>query len=249
MGDVLRQAFALSMLGWDQRDPRRGREHWEEAIVLFRQIGDWRFLAQTLGILGYTVLSNGDLKSAEKYLDEAYEVNQRINNIEIEFVLTGKGILYMLRGEYDQARTFLQKNIENHEKTGNRMGYLWGRARLGHVALREGTVAEAHQILADTIENFHADQSKNGLAYAMDKMASLYIVIDKPEFAARLIGWSDATRMEIGDPRPRIEQAELDRDVTTIKAKIGSSAFEVAYDSGSKMTLDEAVTLASDTNN
>jgi len=52
----------------------------------------------------------------------------------------------------------------------------------------------------------------------------------------------------IGDPRPRIEQADLDRDVTTIKAKIGSSAFDVAYDSGRKMTLDEAVALALDTN-
>ena len=72
------------MLGWDQRDPRWGREQWEEAVVLFRQVGDWRFLAHTLGILGYTVLSNGDLESAEKYLDEAYEVNRHINNIEIE---------------------------------------------------------------------------------------------------------------------------------------------------------------------
>ena len=58
-----------------------GRRQWEEAIVLFRQIGDWRFLAQTLGILGSTVLSNGDPESAEKFLDEAYEVNQQINNI------------------------------------------------------------------------------------------------------------------------------------------------------------------------
>ena len=247
MGDILRQAFALYMLGWDQRDPRRGREQWEEAVVLFRQIGDWRFLAGTLGILGSTVLSNGDLESAEKYLDEAYEVNQQINNIEIEFVLTGKGILCMLRGEYDQARTFLQKNIENHEKTGNRMGYLWGRARLGYVALREGSVAEAHQILADTIENFHADQSKNGLAFALDRMASLYAITGKPAVAARLVGWSDATRKEMGDPRPRIEQADLDRDITTIKTKIGSSAFEAAYDSGRKMTLDEAVALALDT--
>jgi hypothetical protein len=40
MGDVLRQAYALSMLGWDQRDPRWGREQWEEAVVLFRQVGD-----------------------------------------------------------------------------------------------------------------------------------------------------------------------------------------------------------------
>jgi predicted ATPase/DNA-binding XRE family transcriptional regulator len=245
MGDVLRQAYALSMLGWDQRDPGRGREQWEEAIVLFRQIGDWRFLAHTLGILGYTVLSNGDLEAAEKFLDEAYEVNQQINNIEIEYVLTGKGILCMLRGDYDQARTFLRKNIEDHQKAGDRMGYLWGRARLGYVALREGSVAEAHQILADTIENFHADQSKNGLAFALDRMASLYVMTDKPEIAAHLIGWSDATRKEIGDPRPRIEQADLDRDIAAIKAKFGVPAYEVAYDSGQRMTLDEAVAFAS----
>ncbi|HEX9838221.1 MAG TPA: helix-turn-helix domain-containing protein [Anaerolineales bacterium] len=245
MSDVLRQAYALCMLGWDQRDPQRGREQWEEAIVLFRQIGDWRFLAHTLGILGYTVLSNGDLEAAEKFLNEAYEVNQRINNIEIEFVLTGKGILCMLRGEYDQARTFLQKNIEDHEKTGDRMGYLWGRARLGYVALREGSVAEAHQILIETIENFYADQDKKGLVFALDKMASLYVVINKLELAAHLIGWSDANRNQIGDPRPRIEQADLDRDIASIKAKIGAGAYETAYNAGRDLTLDEAVAFAS----
>ncbi len=244
MGDVLRQAFALYMLGWDQRDPQRGRAQWEEAIVLFRQIGDWRFLAQTLGILGSTVLSNGDLESAEKFLDEAYEVNQQINNIEIEFVLTGKGILCMLRGEYDLARTFLEKNIENREKTGDRIGYLWGRARLGYVALRGGSVAEAHQILVDTIENFHADQNKNAIAFALDKMACLYVVTGKPEVAAHLIGWSDANRKELGDPRPRIEQADLDLDIASIKAKIGASAFELACAAGQGMTLDEVAALA-----
>lgn len=213
--------------------------------MLFRQIGDWRFLAQTLGILGFTVLSNGDLESAQKYLDEAYEVNQQINKMEIEFVLTGKGILCLLRGEYDQARTFLQQNIEHHEKTGDRMGYLWGRARLAYVALREGEREEARQILVDVIKNFHADQNQNGLAFALDKMASLYVVIHKPEVAAHLIGWSDANRRQTGDPRPRIEQADLDRDIASIKATIGADAYETAYNAGRDLTLDEAVAVAS----
>jgi tetratricopeptide (TPR) repeat protein len=244
MDDVLRQAFALFVLGWDQRDPQRAREHLEEAVVLFRQAGDWRFLAQTLGILGLTVLLNGDLESAEGFLDEAYEVNQKTNSSAMEFVLTGKGILCMLRGEYGQARLFLQQNIDNLEMMGNRMGVLWGRVRLAQVALREGNVSEAHRILVDTIENFYTNGNKNGLTFALDKIASLYILTDKPEVAARLIGWSDATRKEIGDPRPRIEQADLDRDIAAIKAKIGSSAFEVAYKSGQGMTPDEAVKSA-----
>ena len=53
-------------------------------------------------------------------------------------------------------------------------------------------------------------------------MASLYVVTDKPEVAARLIGCSDAIHNEIGDPRPRIEQADLDGDIAAIKANIGT---------------------------
>jgi hypothetical protein len=68
MGDDLRQAFALFVLGWDQRDPRRARQQLEEAVMLFRRLGDWRFLAQALGILGLAGLSNGGLESAEEFL-------------------------------------------------------------------------------------------------------------------------------------------------------------------------------------
>ena len=124
------------------------------------------------------------------------------------------------------------------------MGYLWGRARLGYVALREGSLEEAHRILFETIENFHADQNKNGLAFALDRMASLCVVTNKHEVAARLIGWSDATRKQIGDPRPRIEQEDLDQDIASIKAKIGSAALGAAYRSGEKMTLEDVVALA-----
>jgi len=246
MGDNLRQAFALFVLGWDQRDHQQARKYLEEAIVFFRQSGDWRFLAQALGILGIAVLSNGDLEAAEEFLDEAFEVNQRTNRNAMEYVLTGKGILCMLRGEYGQARAYLQKNIDNLKEIGNQMGVLWGRARLGYVVLREGRVTEAHQILAETIAGFHADQNRNGLVFALDKMASLNVVLHKPEPAARLIGWSDATRKEIDDPRPPIEQADLEPDIAAIKKKIGAAAYEIAYTAGQALTLNEAVALASD---
>lgn len=76
-------------------------------------------------------------------------------------------------------------------------------------------------------------------------MASLNVIIHKPEPAARLIGWSDAIRKEIGDPRPPIEQAELDADIAAIQATIGAAAYETAYNAGRDLTLDEAVAFAS----
>jgi hypothetical protein len=79
----------------------------------------------------------------------------------------------------------------------------------------------------------------------LDKLASLYVVTDKPEAAARLIGWSDANRKEIGEPRPRIEQADVDQDIAALKAKIGADAYETAYNSGRRLTLEQAVAFAS----
>jgi hypothetical protein len=128
------------------------------------------------------------------------------------------------------------------------MGHLWARACLGYITLREGNVAEAHKILVEVVENFHKDRNKSGLAFALDKMASLLIVMDKYESAARLIGWSDMVREEIGDPRPLLEQADVDHDVAKIHTTIGNVAFELSYNSGCEMTLDEAVKLALEEN-
>jgi tetratricopeptide (TPR) repeat protein len=244
LGDIWRQGWVLGNMGWDQRDPQRSRQYWEEAIALFRQAGDWRSLAETLGISGFTDLSNGNLESAQKSLDEAYEINQRINYKEMEFVLTGKGMLALLRGDYGLARDFLQENVDRQEEKGNRMGALWGRARIAYVALREGNLEEARRRLTDIVINFQADQNKSGLAFTLDKMATLAVLTDKTEVAAQLIGWSDAARKEVGDPRPRLEQADTDRDTAAIKAKIGSQAFKAAYHSGIGMTMDEVVAAA-----
>ena len=185
------------------------------------------------------------MELAQKFLEESLEANQRTNDKRgLEFVLTGKSHMALMCGEYGQARAFIQEWAIIAEELGNRMGYLWARARLGDIALREGNVAEAHHILVEAVENFQKDRNKSGLAFALDKMASVHIVIDKPKHAARLMGWSDTTREEIGDPRQLLEQANVDRVISACIAKMGKVAFSDAYDEGREMTMDEAVTLA-----
>lgn len=246
MEDVRRQAEVLEYLAWDGRDPVRGRAYRKDAIALFRRLGDWLNLARTLSFLGFFDLSNGDLEAAQKSLDEAAEINQQINDRQgLEFILSGKSQLCLLRGEYKQARALMQENIDILEEGGNRMGYLWGRARLANIALVEGNLTEAHQLLVDVIDNFNADRNKSGLVFAFGVLAGLFIKLDQPEAAAKLIGWSDATLQEIGERRMQLQQDDVDRNIAAIKAKIGIPLYEAEYQSGRRMTLDEAVHDAS----
>jgi hypothetical protein len=75
-------------------------------------------------------------------------------------------------------------------------------------------------------------------------MAGLYVVIGKHLYAARLIGWADATRENIEDRRPVLEQADVDKIIAACLVKLGEVAFSDAYDEGQKMSLEEAVALA-----
>ena len=125
------------------------------------------------------------------------------------------------------------------------MSYHWAKVRLGHVLLRSGNLTEAHQLLIETAQNFGKDSYSIGAIFALEGMAELFVSVGKPDYAARLIGWADLMRKRIQDPRPNIEQANVDKMIAACLAKLGEAAFSDAYDQGQAMTLEEAIALAS----
>jgi len=245
LGDLHRQADVLLALGWDHSGPQRARAYWEEAVALFRQLEDWGSLIDGLSALGWYILLNGDIKTAQELLDEALELNQRFKNrARSEWIFMSYGRIALMRGDYKQARSFLQEGMNWAEASGSRQPYNWFRSYLGYVALREGNVMEARQIFAECAQAFQKNTNAIGVVFALEGMAGVCVSAGKPEQAAQLIGWSDATRGKIGDTRALLEQADVDRDSAAIAAKMGSSAFRAAYDAGREMTLEDAIVLA-----
>jgi predicted ATPase/DNA-binding SARP family transcriptional activator len=246
LGDARRQALALFRLGYDH--PERQIAYWEKAIALFRQVDDRSSMASLLcATARFRILLMGDIETAQKNLEEAIQFGPvRGRNIAglWEEASFAKSLIALMRGDYEQAAALLEETLVLTEDLGNRMGHLWTRVHLGHIALRAGDLTEARATFAETAQNFHKDSSTIGVVFTLEGLAGLSVAVGKPERAATLIGWTDATREQIINPRPFLEQANVDRDIAAIMAKIGSSAFEVAYDSGREMTLDEAVELA-----
>ena len=247
LGDTWRQARALSALAWDQRDRERSRRYREEAIALYRQAGDWRALAFLLAIFGDTLSADGEPLAAQPLLEESLELNRRMNyKTGMEFVLVAKSRQALLDGDHEKARAYLLEWIALAQELGNRMGYLYARARLGHVAISEGKMKEGYQILKETTLEFQKDDNLSGLAFTLDKMAHFYALSNLPDAYARLIGWVDSLRSRIGDIRPSTGQAEVDLDTSACISRLGEIDYKKAYDQGSVMALEDVVTLALD---
>ena len=75
-------------------------------------------------------------------------------------------------------------------------------------------------------------------------MAELFVAIGSPMKAAELIGWADATREEIKNVRPPIEQMDTDKVIAACISELGDVEYTDAYRDGQKLNLDDAVALA-----
>jgi len=245
LGDIWRQAFALGHLGWGSTaDYGQRISHFKEAVSQFRKAGDLRELQEYLGTLGNFEMLGGDFESAQEHLDEAVQLSQNPYFKGAMHFLSALGRIESVKGNFERARALLEKSIENAIELGFRNDYLWDRAHLGYVILRQGQAAEARDIFFETIQEFFKDKNENGVVFTLEGMAGLYVALSKPEVAAQLIGWADAMRKKIHDTRPLLEQADVDKIIAAGIAKIGEAVFLDAYEEGKKMSLDEAVAYA-----
>jgi hypothetical protein len=65
--------------------------------------------------------------------------------------------------------------------------------------------------------------------------------------AARLFGAAAALREAIGAPLPPVEHAAYDRSVAALRAALPEAAFAAAWAEGRRMTVDQAIDTALET--
>jgi trimethylamine:corrinoid methyltransferase-like protein len=66
------------------------------------------------------------------------------------------------------------------------------------------------------------------------------------ERAASLFAWTDAMSAQIGDIRPPVEQASIERELEVIHAHIDDSDFKNSRELGKSMSVSQAIALALD---
>jgi predicted ATPase/DNA-binding XRE family transcriptional regulator len=246
IGYMQRKAASLFLLGmYHYRYKHSFTYYLDQAISLYRQMKDWLSLSDCLSEVGHVALVNGELEAAEKYLKEAILLARQLkhkNWLGANLQIYGRAAF--LQGDAEEAIASMKESIAISQEIGNRMLYLWSRSHLGYFTMWIGNINEAHNILGGTTREFLSENLESGVVFNLEGMARLDVTLAKPEVAARLIGWADATRQKISDSRPRLEQADVDKIIAACLAKMGEVDFSDAYEEGQKMTLDEAVELA-----
>ncbi len=245
LGDQEGIATALLDLGSvaDSRDKVRTSAYLQESLAIFRERGDVMGMGYALSELGRVMIWQGEFEQAQHWLEESWQVQESIGGPE-PMVLLHLGVLALRRGDHEQARIYFEQGLAACQATGSTAIALWSIAHLGFVYLGEGEEECAQATFAEVQQRFREMGSKIGVVYALEGLASLAVRQHEWERAVRLYAWADGVRTSIGDQRPPVEQAGVERDYAAIRAQLTDDAIAAATAAGRGMTIEQAVAFA-----
>jgi len=218
----------------------------EEALALARERGDAITMAGALDNLGNLALFRGDFSLARARFEDSLEIQLPLGAPGYIGTLQLLSKLGMYEGKLAEARTYWNEVNTMSKQYGLAMSvpYLWTLANVGYINLREGNLVQAREMFSLSIQQFQKANNLIGIVYAVEGLASLHVKQGQAERAAQLFAWADAKREEIGDQRPPIEQASVDRDLAVIRSKLNRDDYAKVSAERSTMTIEQAIAIA-----
>ena len=223
---------------------RASRLH-EEAVALFRALGDETEVGWALHHLGNIALFRDDFEQAMAAYSESLATFQALRfEGGISSLLVYMGIAAGYQGDDEQAESLLSQGLERLKPVDDRVGITRALLGLGRVALHRGQRDRAQVLFEESLTTAHERGYRLEIAESLEGLAEVAHVADQPGRAIRLFASAATLRQAMGTPLPPRRRAEHERNLALLRAGLTGETFEAAWSAGRTMALSQAVTYA-----
>ncbi len=231
----------------DIGDAPAARVRAEEALALYRELGEaWGAAHSTLW-LGSAVADEGDFPRARRLFEES---SRRFRELGDEpyalFATRMVAWMFYELGDRQRAREVHEDNLRRARALGTRDLEATTLGALASYAAEEGRVEDALALASETLCIYRDLGSRRGVAHQLCRCAAALAVAGRAGTAARLLACSEALHEEMGASILPHLATENEKTLAVIHAQLDDAAFREAREQGGKMTADEAVELALD---
>ena len=230
-----------------QRDLGAAQDHYEQALPLFRKIGDERNTATVLNCLATATYYSGDCPSAQAQYEESLAIFRGIGRQGgVATVLNNLGELALHLEDCDAARSYLEQSIA--EGGGLHCGIPERRGltlcNLSLADLRQGRCEEARAHAVYALKLFRDAALVVSIPGALNQIALVVASFEEWERAARLFGASEGLAAVQGVPLANLLAREREEAMATACSAVGLASFRSAFEAGQQMTMDESIAYA-----
>jgi non-specific serine/threonine protein kinase len=219
----------------------------EEALALYKKLGDQSGQAFSINLLGHTVglLGNLDRAPTLRAEAEALLAQPLQDRRAAGYLHVTLGMIAMLDRDYQQS-VQNDKALALFREAGDLRSCAQCLTLMGISALSRGDAEGAARAYEQTLPLLRQLKDKIGIFYSMIGSAGVAVLRDRLARAARLFGAGEAVRTAIGHPAQPLERINLDYEsyLDTTRAKMGETAFEAAFSEGQAMSYEQAIEYA-----
>jgi predicted ATPase/class 3 adenylate cyclase len=242
------RARALQVAGslaYRSGDNKAALRSFEEALPIFRGIGDKEGIAETLSLLAGQYLELGDYASCKAYAQDALVLAREIGNKgQISKSLVTLGELARCEGDYPAARLYNEEVLGLAAEMNSVEWKVSTTANLGYIAHREGHLTKAAEYFRKSLVLARDSGNLTTATEILAALGGLAGTLGQGGRAARLFGAADARFEESGYYMGRSDQMEYDHYLPLARAQLNPEEWQVAYDEGRTMSMEQAVAYA-----
>lgn len=226
-------------------DPERGVARSEEALALFRELGDRRNEAWARAFLGMAALSAVDLDRGETLYREALDLFREVEDPDgIAWVFLALAEIARNRGDYDLAERLQEQSLALYRETGGIRFIAELLFNMGSTAFQRGEYERMPGLYAECLKVAWEQGHRDLRACALAGVAGAIGIQGQPEAACRLFGASEAALEALGIGWASFDQPVVEGMVAAVRAELDEAAFRAAWEEGRAMSVDEAVSYA-----
>lgn len=223
----------------------RAREHWEQAVAMFRALGQPRLLAYALAVSSVTYVGVPDRHDhAVRVNDEALALARSAASPSlIAQVLNVRGEITRVAGDDEMARAAYEEGLRISTDLEDEMYVSVFLANLSYLADHRGEYAEARRLTHAALRLSWSLGRRLMAAWTISQLAGPEHGLGRSELGALLVGAGDEALRVLGAWRHPGDVPEHERVVAGIRAALGDERFEALRSEGARMSLDEALEL------
>jgi tetratricopeptide (TPR) repeat protein len=226
---------------WFTGDVDRAAALGEEALELFRELGDKENIARELDRLAGARAAQGDLATARAHADESLalfrELGDRAGSM---YPLSKVAWVERLRGDRDRGDALMEDALGLAREAGDTWWAAGLLVDLAETAWERGDLGRAATLGRESLSLAHELGNAQTLAYGFGLLAALAAAERRPLRAGRL--WGAVEAIEASgeariDPKARASYEQ-------VFLALSGSDFELGLGEGRAMSLDDAVAHA-----
>ena len=230
-------------------DLATARARAEEALALQLALGDTWGIAYSRYLLGQVTLYERDFASTRRIFEDSLNAFRELDDDHYT-LLSIFSLAWALDklGELVRMRSLEEEGLGLARATGNRRMEAMFLDVVAVPARDEGRIDDALAMLRDALHIYRDLSWSLKVADSLSRIArTLVLAEDGAATAVQLISSADALLDEVGTTKPFYHAERDEETLARARAQLGETEIAEAQEEGRRLTVDEAVALALDT--